>query len=77
MDLLVSRMVHCCGGGINLDCASNRIGQVAVPRPKGLYTHKCAVVYGARHDVCVALIPARVSGPVQTFLVRFDPRHVK
>ena len=57
-----------------LDCASSRMGELAVELPKGLYTHECAMVYDARHDVCVALIPARFSGPVQTFLFRFDPR---
>jgi hypothetical protein len=34
-------------------------------------------VYIARHDVCVALIPSRFSGPMQTFLYRFDPQTAK
>ena len=32
----------------------------------------CAMVYHPTYDVCVALIPSRFSGPMQTFLYRFD-----
>jgi hypothetical protein len=56
-----------------LDCAANRLAELDVALPDGLYTHECALVYDARHDVCVALIPASFSGPMQTFLFRFDP----
>ena len=56
------------------DCAQNRLFQVDVELPEGRYTHECAMVYDARHDVCVALIPSRFSGPVQTFLFRYAPR---
>ena len=33
-----------------------------------------SMAYDPKHDVCVALIPRRYSGPMQTFLFRFDPR---
>ena len=56
-----------------LDLASMRMGKVETAMPDGLYTHECAMVYDARHDVCVALIPARFSGPMQTFLFRYEP----
>ena len=50
-----------------------RMGKVDAAMPDGLYTHECAMVYDGRHDVCVALIPARFSGPMQTFLYRYAP----
>jgi len=56
------------------DCAANRMAELDVELPKGLYSHECAMVYDPRHDVCVALIPASFSGPMQTFLYRFDPK---
>jgi hypothetical protein len=55
------------------DCATNRMYQVDVALPEGLYTHECALVYDAKHDVCVALIPRNFTGPLQTFLYRFAP----
>jgi len=55
------------------DSAANRLAELAVDLPDGLYTHECAMVYDPRHDVCVALIPQSFSGPMQTFLFRFDP----
>jgi len=54
------------------DCTANRMAEVDVELPKGLYGHECAMVYDPKHDVCVALIPASFSGPMQTFLYRFD-----
>ncbi len=56
-----------------LDCRTMRMAQVDIELPDGLYTHECAMVYDPRNDVCVALIPSRFSGPMQTFLYRFDP----
>ena len=56
-----------------LDLATMRMGKVDAAMPDGLYTHECAMVYDGRHDVCVALIPARFSGPMQTFLYRYAP----
>ena len=60
-----------------LDCARNRMAEIHVKLPDGLYTHECALVYDPGHDVCVALIPGRFSGPMQTFLYRFDPGTAK
>ncbi len=57
-----------------LDCPTNRMAELNVELPVGLYTHECALVYDPRHDVCVALIPHSFSGPMQTFLYRFDPK---
>jgi len=56
-----------------LDCRTMRMAQVDIELPEGLYTHECAMVYDPANDVCVALIPSRFSGPMQTFLYRFDP----
>jgi hypothetical protein len=61
----------------SLDCQTNRMGQLDIELPAGLYTHECAFVYDPQHDVCVALIPSRFSGPMQTFLYRFDPSTAK
>jgi len=57
-----------------LDLARRRMDRLDVPMPDGLYTHECAFVYDPRHDVCVALIPAKFTGPMQTFLFRYVPR---
>jgi len=57
-----------------LDCEAGRMGQLDVELPEGRYTHECAMVYDPGHDVCVALIPSRFSGPMQTLLFRFEPR---
>ena len=57
-----------------LDCQTGHMAELDVGLPKGLYTHECAMVYDPRHDVCVALIPRSFSGPMQTFLFRFDPK---
>lgn len=56
-----------------LDCRTRRMKELDVELPDGLYTHECALVYDPKHDVCVALIPRSFSGPMQTFLYRFDP----
>lgn len=50
-----------------------RMAQVDIELPDGLYTHECAMVYDTAHDLCITLIPSRFSGPMQTFLYRFDP----
>lgn len=55
------------------DCATNRMRRLKVLLPKGSYGHECAFVYDSKHDVCVALIPSRFSGPMQTFLFRYEP----
>ena len=60
-----------------LDLAAGRMGELDVRLPAGLYNHECAMVYDPKHDVCVALIPKSFSGPMQTFLFRFDPRTAK
>jgi hypothetical protein len=59
-----------------LDLERMRMGELEVELPAGLYTHECAMVYDPAHDVCVALIPRRFSGPMQTFLFRFEPASV-
>jgi hypothetical protein len=56
-----------------LDCRTMRMAQVDIELPDGLYTHECAMVYDPTHDLCIALIPSRFSGPMQTFLYRFEP----
>jgi hypothetical protein len=56
-----------------LDCRTMGMAQVDTKLPEGLYTHECAMVYDPTYDVCVALIPSRFSGPMQTFLYRFNP----
>jgi len=56
-----------------LDCQTNRMRELDVPLPEGRYGHECALVYDPKHDVCIALIPERFSGPMQTFLFRFEP----
>jgi hypothetical protein len=56
------------------DCATNRMSELDVTLPKGSYNHECAMVYDPTHDVCIALIPQSFSGPMQTFLFRFEPK---
>jgi hypothetical protein len=55
-----------------LDCRTMRMSQVDIELPDGLYTHECAMVYDPAHDLCIALIPSRFSGPMRTFLYRFE-----
>jgi hypothetical protein len=59
------------------DCATRRMAEVDVDLPEGLYTHECAFLHDPAHDVSVALIPRRFSGPMQTFLYRFEPRSAR
>ncbi|QDU92950.1 Kelch repeat-containing protein [Lignipirellula cremea] len=54
-------------------CGTGRLSQVDVEVPAGSLGHECALVYDPQHDVCVALIPSRFSGPMQTFLFRYQP----
>jgi hypothetical protein len=56
-----------------LDLATRHMAELEVDLPDGLYGHECAMVYDPRHDLCVALVPARFSGPMQTFLFRYRP----
>lgn len=58
------------------DCATNRMAELNVTLPPGSYSHECAFVYDPRHDVCIALIPRSFSGPLQTFLFRFEPAKI-
>ncbi len=60
-----------------LDCATNRMGELEIELPAGQFGHECAMVYDPRHDVCMALIPRSFTGPMQTFLFRFDPTTAK
>jgi hypothetical protein len=54
------------------DCAASCMRELDVEMPEGLYTHECAMVYDSDRDVCVALIPRSFTGPMQTFLFRFE-----
>ena len=56
------------------DCATHQMARLDIVLPKGLYSHECAFVYDPKHDVCIGLIPSRFTGPLQTFLFRYDPR---
>jgi hypothetical protein len=56
-----------------LDGSSNRMAALDVVLPKGAYGTECAMVYDPKHDVCIALIPRSFSGPMQTYLFRYDP----
>ncbi len=60
-----------------LDCGSNAMAELDVALPKGLYSHECAMVYDPTYDVCVVLIPRSFSGPMQTFLFRYDPASIR
>ncbi len=55
------------------DCSTSAMQRLEINLPKGSYNHECAMVYDPKHDVCVALIPASFSGPMQTFLFRYEP----
>lgn len=61
----------------SLNCANNTMAELDVVLPKGSYTHECAMVYDPTHDVCVALIPQSFTGPMQTFLFRYDPATIR
>ncbi len=56
-----------------LDCSNNQMKKLDVDLPKGLYGHECAFVYDPKRDVAVALIPARFTGPMQTYWFRYSP----
>lgn len=60
-----------------LDCGTNEMRQIDVSLPKGSYGHECAMVYDAKHDVCIALIPRSFSGPMGTYLFRYEPPKAK
>lgn len=60
-----------------LNCATNEQAELDIELPRGVYGHECAMVYDPEHDVCIALIPSKFTGPMQTFLFRFDPRQAK
>jgi len=60
-----------------LDLAKLRWDELDVVMPTGVYGTEAAMVYDPVHDVCVLLLPARFSGPLQTFLFRFSPKGVK
>jgi len=55
------------------DCRSNKMATLDIEPPEGRLGHECALVYDPTHDVCVALIPSSFSGPMQTFLFRYEP----
>lgn len=55
-----------------LDLATNQMHTLDIKLPKGLYGHECAFVHDPKRDVCVALIPEKFTGPMQTFLFRYE-----
>ncbi len=57
-----------------LNLAKPEWRELDLAAPKGNYGHEAAFVYDPGHDVCILLLPSRFSGPLQTFLLRFDPR---
>ena len=60
-----------------LDLPTLRWRELGVEMPKGVYRTECAMVYDPSHDVCVMLIPSRFSGPMKTYLFRFDAKTAK
>ncbi|HQL73870.1 MAG: Kelch motif protein [Planctomycetes bacterium ADurb.Bin126] len=54
-------------------CESRQWKHLDVDLPEGCYTHECSLDYDARHDLAVALVPSRFSGPLRTLLLRYDP----
>jgi hypothetical protein len=45
--------------------------------PEKGYGWDAAMVYDPVHDVAVALLPPRFSGPMRVFLFRYDPKTAK
>jgi len=56
----------------SFNCKTSEMKHVKVKLPKGLYGHECSMVYDPKHDVCVVLIPKSFTGPMQTFLFRYN-----
>ncbi|MCG3180156.1 MAG: hypothetical protein BIFFINMI_02513 [Phycisphaerae bacterium] len=56
-----------------VDCTTNKWRHLDVALPKGAYGTESAMRYDPVHDVVVALVPSRFSGPMQTLLFRYDP----
>jgi len=56
-----------------LDLATKEWKSLQCKMPNGKYGWDSALVYDPLHDVAVALLPTRFSGPTQVFLFRYDP----
>jgi len=57
-----------------MDCESNRWRVIDTEMPEKAYGWDAAMVYNPVHDVVVALLPPRFSGPMRVFLFRYDPK---
>ncbi|MEQ8786310.1 MAG: kelch repeat-containing protein [Pirellulaceae bacterium] len=57
-----------------LDLATDVWRRLDVQLPKGSYGHECSMDYDPVHDVVIATIPSGFSRPVQTLLLRYDPK---
>jgi len=60
-----------------LDLASRRWRELDVTMPPGRYGTECAMVYDPACDVAVCLIPSRFSGPMKTYLLRYEAKTAK
>jgi hypothetical protein len=56
-----------------LDLATRTWRELDIAMPKGVYGTEAAMRYDPQHDVSILLLPKSFSGPLQTFLFRFDP----
>jgi hypothetical protein len=56
-----------------LDLEKLQWREMEVAMPKGVYGTEAAMVYAPGLDVSVLLLPSHFSGPLQTFLFRFEP----
>lgn len=54
------------------DCERRQWRRLDVELPEGCYTHECSLDYDVKHDVAVALVPSRFSGPLRTLLFRYN-----
>jgi hypothetical protein len=60
-----------------LDLAALAWRELDVKMPEGVYGTECAMVYDPARDVCVMLIPSRFSGPMKTYLFRYEAATAK
>jgi len=60
-----------------MDCGTNRWRVIDTEMPEKGYGWDAAMVYDPVHDVTVALLPPKFSGPMRVFLFRYDPKTAK
>jgi hypothetical protein len=60
-----------------MDCETNLWRVVDAEMPEKGYGWDAAMVYDPIHDVTVALLPPRFSGPMRVFLFRYEPKTAK